>query len=145
VFQERIGFSFACNFYLLVNLDAAKNPRIGLFADAPYKVFEGVLMAAESEKIYECQVKRRRLKIGGGYEPFWKLKSVTEALVDDDTEFRCPDCTGAVKIHRHHVPDSPPPHIAHKLKSDSEYCPAGLFFRKATDGRQPRMSEHPVR
>jgi len=36
-------------------------------------------MAAESEKIYECQVKRRRLKIGGGYEPFWKLKSVTEA------------------------------------------------------------------
>jgi hypothetical protein len=90
-------------------------------------------MAAESEKIYECQVKRRRLKTGGGYEPFWKLKSVTEAL------------TGAVKIHRHHVPDSPPPHIAHKLKSDSEYCPAGIFFRKATDGRQPRLSEHPVR
>ena len=55
-------------------------------------------MAAESEKIYECQVKRRRLKLGGGYEPFWKLKSVTEALIDDDTEFRCPDCTGAVKL-----------------------------------------------
>jgi hypothetical protein len=102
-------------------------------------------MAAESEKIYECQVKRRRLKVGGGYEPFWKLKTVTEALIDADTEFRCSDCTGAVKIHRHHVPDSPPPHIAHKLKSDSEYCPAGIFFRKATDGRQPRMSEHPVR
>ena len=47
-------------------------------------------MAAESEKIYECQVKRRRLKLGGGYEPFWKLKSVIEALSDDDTEFRCP-------------------------------------------------------
>ena len=57
-------------------------------------------MAAESEKIYECQVKRRRLKTGGGYEPFWKLKSVTEALIDDDTEFRCSDCTGAVKVMR---------------------------------------------
>lgn len=102
-------------------------------------------MAAESEKIYECQVKRRRLKLGGGYEPFWKLKSVTEALIDDDTEFRCSDCTGAVKLHRHHVPDAPPPHVAHKLKSDSEYCPAGLIFRKATDGRLPRLSEHPVR
>jgi hypothetical protein len=102
-------------------------------------------MAAESEKIYECQVKRRRLKVGGGYEPFWKLKTVTEALIDDDTEFRCSDCTGAVKLHRHHVPGAPPPHIAHKLKTDSEYCPAGLFFRKATDGRLPRMSEHPVR
>ena len=102
-------------------------------------------MAAESEKIYECQVKRRRLKLGGGYEPFWKLKSVAEALSDDDTEFRCSDCTGAVKLHRHHAPDAPPPHIAHKLKTDSEYCPAGIFFRKATDGRLPRLSEHPVR
>ena len=54
-------------------------------------------MAAESEKIYECQVKRRRLKLGGGYEPFWKLKSVTEALSDADTEFRCSECTGAVR------------------------------------------------
>ena len=66
-------------------------------------------MAAESEKIYECQVKRRRLKIGGGYEPFWKLKSVAEALVDDDTEFRCSDCTGAVRLHRRHLVDAPPP------------------------------------
>jgi hypothetical protein len=31
------------------------------------------------------------------------------------------------------------------LKSDSEFCPAGLFFRKSTDGRQPRLSDHPVR
>ena len=67
-------------------------------------------MAAESEKIYECQVKRRRLKLGGGYEPFWKLKSVAEALSDDDTEFRCSDCTGAVKLHRHHLPDAPAAH-----------------------------------
>jgi hypothetical protein len=102
-------------------------------------------MAVETEKIYECQVKRRRLKLGGGYEPFWKLKSVSEALSDADTEFRCPDCTGAVKLHRRHIVGAPPPHIAHKLRSDSEFCPAGIHFRKATDGRQPRMSAHPVR
>ena len=42
-------------------------------------------MAVETEKIYECQVKRRRLKTGGGYEPFWKLKSVSEAVIDLDT------------------------------------------------------------
>ena len=77
-------------------------------------------MAAESEKIYECQVKRRRVKVGGGYEPFWKLKSVAEAVIDADTEFRCSDCTGAVKLHRRHIADAPPPHIAHKLKTDSE-------------------------
>jgi len=31
------------------------------------------------------------------------------------------------------------------LKTDSEYCTAGLYFRKSTDGRQSRLSEHPVR
>ena len=36
-------------------------------------------MAAEREKIYECEVKRRRVKAGGGYEPFWKVKSVAVA------------------------------------------------------------------
>ena len=102
-------------------------------------------MAAEREKIYECQVKRRRLKTGGGYEPFWKLKTVSEALIDADTEFRCSDCTGAVKLFRRHVEHGPAPHIEHRLKIDSEYCPAGIYFRKATDGRLARMSQHPVR
>ena len=31
-------------------------------------------MAAEREKMYECEVKRRRVAAGGGYEPFWKVK-----------------------------------------------------------------------
>ncbi len=101
-------------------------------------------MTSESEKIYECQAKRRRLKTGGGYEPFWKLKSVAEAVVDADAELRCPDCTGAVKLHRRHIAGAPPPHIAHKLKTDSEYCAAGLHFSKATDGRESRMSGAPV-
>src|SRR5258708_2075833 len=102
-------------------------------------------MAVESEKIYECQAKRRRLKTGGGYEPFWKLKSVLDAVADGAANPRCPAGTGAVALHRRPPAGAPPPHVPHKLKTDSEYCPAGIYFRKATDGRQPRMSEHPVR
>ncbi len=101
-------------------------------------------MAVDREKFYECEVKRRRVRAAGGYEPFWKVKKIAEALVDNDTEFRCKDCAGAVKLFRRQVEDAPPPHIEHKLKSDSEYCVAGMHFLKATDGRQSRMSEHPV-
>ena len=80
-----------------------------------------------------------------GYEPFWKIKPVAEALVDEDTEFRCKDCGGAVKLVRRHAAGAPAPHIEHKLRSDSEYCAAGLHFLKATDGRISRMSDAPVR
>lgn len=101
-------------------------------------------MAVERERFYECEVKRRRVRAAGGYEPFWKVKAVAEALVDNDTEFRCKDCGGAVKLFRRHIEHGPAPHIEHKLKADSEYCPAGMYFRKATDGRQPRPSTSPV-
>jgi hypothetical protein len=84
-------------------------------------------------------------RAGGGYEPFWKVKPVAEALIDEDTEFRCKDCGGAVKLFRRYTVNAAPPHIEHKLKSDSEYCTAGLHFLKATDGRTARMSSAPVR
>lgn len=100
---------------------------------------------AEREKFYECEVKRRRIRATGGYEPFWKIKMLAEALVDEDTEFRCKDCGGAVKLFRRHVKNAPPPHVEHKLKSDSEYCSAGMSFLKATDGRLARLSSAPVR
>src|SRR6185312_1510763 len=101
-------------------------------------------MAVEREKMYECEVKRRRLKAGGGYEPFWKVKNVAEALTDADTEFRCKDCGGELKLFRTHKPGGPAPHAEHKSKADSEYCPSGMHFMKATDGRTPRPSAHPV-
>ncbi len=102
-------------------------------------------MAVEREtKLYECEVKRRRMKEGGGYEPFWKTKTVADALADADTEFRCKDCGGAVKVFRTHKAGGPLPHVEHKNKADSEYCPAGLHFRKATDGREPKPSADPV-
>ena len=99
----------------------------------------------EREKFYECEVKRRRVRAAGGYEAFWKIKMIAEALVDEDTEFRCKDCGGPVKLFRRSTVNAPAPHMEHKLKSDSEYCSAGLHFQKATDGRAARMSSAPVR
>src|ERR1700748_1624790 len=97
------------------------------------------------EKIYECEVKRRRVRATGGYEPFWKVKTISEALDDNDTAFRCKSCGGAVKVFKRSPDDGRATHIEHKLKSDSEYCSAGMYFLKATDGRQPRASLSPVR
>jgi hypothetical protein len=102
-------------------------------------------MAVEREKFYECEVKRRRVKATGGYEPFWKVKAIAEALDDNDTEFRCMNCAGPVKLFKRRSEDGPATHIEHKLKSDSEYCSAGMYFLKATDGRQSRPSQSPVR
>lgn len=99
----------------------------------------------EREKFFSCEVKRRRIRATGGYEPFWKIKDIAEALVDEDTEFRCKDCGGAVKLFRRYVKNAPPPHLEHKLKADSEHCLAGMGFLKATDGRTSRMSSAIVR
>jgi hypothetical protein len=102
-------------------------------------------MAAEREaKLYECEVKRRRVKVGGGYEPFWKVKTVADAIVDADTEFRCKDCGGAVKLFKTHKGGVALAHAEHKNREDSEYCPSGMYFKKATDGREPRPSQNPV-
>jgi hypothetical protein len=97
------------------------------------------------EKIYECEVKRRRRTESGTFQPFWKLKSVQEAVEDEDTEFRCKDCHGRVKLFRKRLPAGPASHVEHLMKEDSEYCPGGMYFRRSTDGREPRMSEAPVK
>ena len=102
-------------------------------------------MAPEREKMYECEVRRRRLKEGGGYAPYWKVKQVAVALVDSDPEFRCKDCFGAVKLNVRTAADETTRHMKHKIKSDSEFCPGGLHFQQATDGRSPRLSASPVR
>jgi hypothetical protein len=102
-------------------------------------------MAAEREKIYECEVKRRRVKLGGGYEPFWKVKTLVEALADADTEFRCKDCGGAVKLLGRNGKAGTVPFVEHKDPSDAAFCSSGLLFRKSTDGREARLSPHPVR
>jgi hypothetical protein len=55
------------------------------------------------------------------------------------------NCGGAVKLFKRRSEDGPATHIEHKLKSDSEYCSAGMYFLKATDGRLARLSATPVR
>lgn len=102
-------------------------------------------MPPQREQFYECEVKRRRIKTGGGYEPFWKIKSIAEALQDNDTEFRCKDCSGPVKLYKRRSEEGVATLVEHKLKSDSQYCATGILFLAATDGRQARMSEAPVR
>jgi hypothetical protein len=101
-------------------------------------------MAAEREKIYECEVKRRRVKEGGGYEPFWKVKTVAAALEDADTEFRCKDCGGAVKLLGKNSKTGGLPFVEHKNPEDAAFCPAGIGFKKATDGREAKPSSQPV-
>ena len=101
-------------------------------------------MAAEREKMFECEVRRRRVKASGGYEPYWKVKNVAVALVDEDTDFRCKDCSGAVKLLGRNGKAGTVPYVEHKLVADAEFCTSGLAFKKATDGREPRPSAHPV-
>ena len=101
-------------------------------------------MAAEREKMFECEVKRRRVKTGGGYEPFWKVKNVATALVDNDTEFRCKDCGGAVKLLGRNGKAGTTAYVEHKVPADAEHCASGLAFKKATDGREAKPSANPV-
>jgi hypothetical protein len=101
-------------------------------------------MAVEREKMFECEVRRRRVKPGGGYEAFWKVKNVAVALSDADTDFRCKDCFGAVKLLGRNGKAGTVAYVEHKLSADAEFCPSGLLFKKATDGREAKPSEHPV-
>jgi hypothetical protein len=100
-------------------------------------------IASVSEKYYECEVKRRRVRAGGGYEPFWKTKTLAEALLDGDTEFRCKECHGPLKLHKRHT-EGVSSHVEHQHRVDSEYCMAGARFLLASDGRAARRSATPV-
>ena len=101
-------------------------------------------MAAEREKIYDIEVKRRRVAAAGGYEPFWKVKTVQDALADNDTEFRCKDCHGEMKVLGKTGKAGTIPYVEHKHAVDSEHCANGMLFRKATDGREPKHSGKPI-
>ena len=46
-------------------------------------------MAVEREMFLDCEVKRRRVRVGGGYEPFWKVKTIADAIANNVKEFSC--------------------------------------------------------
>jgi hypothetical protein len=100
-------------------------------------------VATAPEKLYECEVKRRRVRASGGYEPFWKIKSVADAILDGDTEFRCKECHGELKLHKRHTPGAVS-HVEHKLKSDAQNCTVGARFHEATEGAASQLSSAPV-
>ena len=66
-----------------------------------------------------------------------------DALLDGDTEFRCKDCHGPLKLHRRHTVGTAS-YLEHKLKIDSEHCQQGARFLEAADGRAHRQSATPV-
>jgi hypothetical protein len=66
----------------------------------------------------------------------WVIADVADAIRDGAAEFTCKDCHGAVKLHRQHVSHGPAPHVDHRLRLYSEYCPAGMYFRQ-DPGREP--------
>jgi hypothetical protein len=94
------------------------------------------------DRIYECEVKRSFIRNGEKVRD-WKRVPVTEALEANVSEVRCADCHGAVRLHGRHVAHGPTPHAEHRSKQDSEYCPAGHYF-KQSPGRTPRLSGNPV-
>jgi len=59
-------------------------------------------------------------------------------------ELRCKDCHGALKLQGKLLLDEAAPHVVHKSRQDSEYCPAGIYFRLSKDGRLPRLSLKPL-
>ena len=102
-------------------------------------------MAVEREKIYECEVKRRRVKDGGGYEPFWKVKSVAEALADSDTEFRCKDCFGEVKLLGRNSKVGTVPYVEHKATDGLRVLRERPALQEGYGWtRRRRPSAHPV-
>src|SRR4051812_12206623 len=94
-------------------------------------------------KIYECEVKKLFRKDGTN-EWRWGGRAGKDALSDGVAEFRCKDCHGVVKLHGKHVEHGPAPHVEHRSKQDSEYCPAEIYFRR-NPGREPRLSLMPVK
>jgi hypothetical protein len=101
-------------------------------------------MGANIETIYEVEVKRLFKKGKFSKEWRWMLKAVPEAISSADAKFRCKDCHGALKLQGKALPDNSLPHVVHKSRQDSEYCPAGIYFRQSKDGRLPRLSLKPL-
>jgi hypothetical protein len=99
-------------------------------------------MKADPETIYDCEVKRLYMR-DGEKRWQWVTASVSDAVGHGDTHYRCKDCHGAVKLHGKNVANGPAPHVEHKSRQDSEYCPAGIYFRQ-NPGRERRLSTKPV-
>jgi hypothetical protein len=102
----------------------------------------GLVINMSEEKIYRCEVKKLFLRnTQKTWE--WVEVAVADAIQDGATQYRCKDCHGAVRLHGKHIADGPAPHVEHRSRQDSEYCPAGMYFRRQP-GRESRLSATPI-
>ena len=94
------------------------------------------------DEIYECEVRRLFIRNGEKVRD-WKRVPVEQALADKPSGVRCAFCHGKVRLNGRHVKHGPRPHAEHYSRQDSEYCPAGHYFKQSR-GREPRLSDNPV-
>jgi hypothetical protein len=96
-----------------------------------------------AEEIYTVEVKRK-FRLPDGDVLRWVERSVSEVILEKGTaHYRCKDCHGKVRLHGKNASNGPDPHAEHMSKQDSEYCPAGMYFRQ-NPGRQPKLSYSPI-
>lgn len=94
------------------------------------------------EKIYECEAKKLFLR-NGRKRWEWVVVAVKDGLALKADFVRCKDCHGKVRLHDKKVEAGPAPHAEHRSRADSEYCPAGMYFRQ-NPGRASQLSQSPV-
>ncbi|HEX3821634.1 MAG TPA: hypothetical protein VHW45_14970 [Candidatus Sulfotelmatobacter sp.] len=96
-----------------------------------------------ADQIYTVEV-RKTFRISGDDVLRWVERPVSEVIPEKGSAlYRCKDCHGKVKLFDKHVPHAAAPHAEHVSKQDSEYCPAGMYFRQ-NPGREPRLSLSPI-
>jgi hypothetical protein len=96
-----------------------------------------------ADEIYTVEVKRK-FKVNDGYVLRWVERPVSDVIPEKDSiAYRCKDCHGKVKLFDKHVSHAASPHAEHISRQDSEYCPAGMYFRQ-NPGREARRSLSPI-
>ncbi|PYV54541.1 MAG: hypothetical protein DMG98_18060 [Acidobacteria bacterium] len=96
-----------------------------------------------ADEIYHVEVKRKFRRSDGQNELRWVVRPVADVITEESPEYRCKDCYGKVKLHGKNVADGRAPHAEHRSRQDSEYCPAGTYFRQ-NPGRTPKLSLNPI-
>lgn len=89
-----------------------------------------------SEKIYECEVKRPFMENGQRVRR-WIRREVS--LIEKQDQIRCYECKGKVRLHRQRIPNGPKDHVEHRERSDSEGCSLGHYYLG-----KPQASSDPV-
>jgi len=96
-----------------------------------------------ADEIYTVEVKKK-FRVSADDVVRWVQVPVSDVIPEKaSTVYRCKDCYGKVKLLDKHVSHAAAPHAEHISRQDSEYCPAGMYFRQ-NPGREPRLSLSPI-